>query len=140
MEKNPTWMAVVAAAISDGEGRWLMQRRPRGKHHGGLWEFPGGKVEAFEKPVEALVRELDEELSLQIGTGDCEPAFFAEGRGPNPAIPIVILLYTIHTFHGEPKTGEGAEIGWFSPSEILLADKPPLDSRLADSLFSAKAP
>ncbi|MEE3217566.1 MAG: NUDIX domain-containing protein, partial [Pseudomonadota bacterium] len=53
MKEIPTWTCVAALALSDGNGRWLMHKRPIGKHHGGLWEFPGGKVEAGETPRNA---------------------------------------------------------------------------------------
>ena len=62
VENIPTWTCVVALALRDGKGRWLMHRRPADKHHGGLWEFPGGKVETGETPRNALVRETEEEL------------------------------------------------------------------------------
>ena len=58
MKEIPTWTCVAALALSDGNGRWLMHKRPIGKHHGGLWEFPGGKVEAGETPRNALIREI----------------------------------------------------------------------------------
>jgi 8-oxo-dGTP diphosphatase len=68
---------VVAAAMIDGLGRVLLQRRPEGKQHGGLWEFPGGKVEAGEGPVQALIREIDEELGVALSAADITPLSFA---------------------------------------------------------------
>ena len=78
------WMVVsgrMSSRVSSGEdedwtssdGLWLMHRRPEGKQHGGLWEFPGGKVEAAEKPPEALIRELREELGITIVIDTPEP-------------------------------------------------------------------
>ena len=78
LEKKPTWTCVVAVALEDSDGRWLMHQRPESKHHGGLWEFPGGKVEAKEVPVKALIREIDEELGLALDTCDLTPVCFAE--------------------------------------------------------------
>ena len=73
VENIPTWTCVVALALRDGKGRWLMHRRPADKHHGGLWEFPGGKVETGETPRNALVREIEEELGLVIEPAANQP-------------------------------------------------------------------
>lgn len=130
------WIAVSAAALHRGDGRWLMHRRPLHKHHGGLWEFPGGKVEAAEKPAECLVRELREELGIGLDMDDLEPAGFAEEHRGEARAPIVILLYTAGIWQGEPAALEGGEVGWFTPQEIARLDTPPLDSILAARLFA----
>lgn len=129
------WVTVVAGALHRGDGRWLMHRRPEGKHHGGLWEFPGGKVEPGEMPVTALQRELAEELGIACQAGACVPAGFAESAGGVGADALVILLYTIGAWGGEPRALEGGTAGWFTPAEALALPKPPLDVRLADRLF-----
>ncbi len=134
----PIW--VVAGALRSSRDSWLMHRRPLEKFHGGLWEFPGGKVEGAEIPVKALIRELHEELSIEVRPEDCKPAGFAEEIvtevGLNTRPPIVILLYTIGTWVGEPRSLEGGRIGWFGQEEIKKLDKPPLDQKLAIGLFS----
>ena len=94
VENIPTWTCVVALALRDGKGRWLMHRRPADKHHGGLWEFPGGKVETGETPRNALVREIEEELGLVIEPAACAPVGFAEETSGEGRPPIVIMLYT----------------------------------------------
>lgn len=128
-------MLVVAGALARGDGRWLMHRRPLNKHHGGLWEFPGGKVESEESPRLALVRELEEELGVRVREEDCETAVFAR-QDPRPGrSAIVILLYTIAQWKGEPQALEGEEIGWFLPEEVAKLEKPPLDVVLAERLF-----
>src|SRR5204863_947373 len=76
LEKNPT-MIVVAAALLDESGRILLQQRAPGRAMAGLWEFPGGKVEAGELPEAALARELEEELGIGIAPADFVPACFA---------------------------------------------------------------
>lgn len=129
------WIAVVAAALQAGEGRWLMHRRPEGKHHAGLWEFPGGKVEPDEMPVESLIRELAEELGIVVQTKDCVPVGFAEGGSAKDGGALVILLYTLREWQGDPQALEGGAVGWFSPSAVLNLPKPPLDIVLAERLF-----
>lgn len=124
-------MLVVAGALAGSDGRWLMHRRPDQKHHGGLWEFPGGKVERAEIPVKALLRELHEEL----GIGICAPVCFAEDDGQFSAQPIVILLYTVRCWTGIPRALEGGRIDWFDPGGIIELEKPPLDRQLAGQLF-----
>ena len=129
------WMPVVAAALHRPDGRWLMHRRPPGKQHAGLWEFPGGKVEPDEIPVKSLVRELAEELGIRCLPEDCAPAGFAESEGGEGSAALVILLYTVGDWEGEPQALEGGAVGWFTPDEVLALPKPPLDIVLADRLL-----
>ena len=133
------FILVVAGAIRRNDGRWLMHRRPLNKHHGGLWEFPGGKVEPSESPAFALRRELREELGIEIEMEASAPAAFAEERPESGRAAIVILLYTISHWTGEPVALEGEEIGWFAPAEIGGLDMPPLDRDLAAQLFRHEA-
>lgn len=146
MEKNPTrlpgrgaFLTVVAGALQRADGRWLMHQRPPGKAHAGLWEFPGGKVEAHEMPAESLVRELAEELGILVDAGDCVPAAFAEGTAADGQAGIVILLYSVSAWQGEPAAREGGAIGWFTPDEARGLPKPPLDVVLAASLLAKSA-
>jgi len=132
---SEAWMAVVAGAMHRADGRWLMHRRPEGKHHAGLWEFPGGKVEPAEMPADALVRELAEELGIRCKAEDCTPAKFAETGATEARRPIVILLYTIAQWEGEPRALEGGAVEWFTPANALALPKPPLDVELAKALF-----
>ncbi|WP_369025426.1 NUDIX domain-containing protein [Qipengyuania sp. RANM35] len=128
-------MCVVALALHDGKGHWLMHRRPEEKHHGGLWEFPGGKVESRENPAQALVREISEELGLTLDPRKLEPCRFAQEEPGERESPIVILLYTCSWGGSALAALEGGEIGWFTPSAILELDMPPLDIALAAGLF-----
>lgn len=134
MQSNPTFLLVVAAAIRDSRGKILMHRRPPGKAHAGLWEFPGGKVEANEIPAEALVREVEEELGLHLGRAGLSPAAFAETPVNGDGRPIVILLYTATEWRGEPAAREGNEWGWFTHAEAHALAKPPLDVELLHML------
>lgn len=131
MKKIPTTVWVVAAALIDHQGRVLMQRRKLGREHGGLWEFPGGKVEADETPGQSLCREIAEELGLVITPSDLVPVTFA-GR---PDLPHVILLYRCQVWRGEPCCLDGEEIAWFVPEEVLGLEMPPLDVPLARALL-----
>lgn len=127
-------LLVVAGALLDADGRFLLHKRPEGKAHAGLWEFPGGKVEPGETTVNALVRELHEELGVTIAPSDCQPAAFAEGPFEGDAASIVIQLYTITQWGGDPLALEGGELGWFEPEQITGLAKPPLDVLLAQQL------
>ena len=137
LEKNPTWILVVAAALFHPDGRVLMHRRPSGKQHGGLWEFPGGKVEKGEFPPCSLAREIDEELGIALDPQALEPSGFAQGSGGNADSAIVILLYTAREWHGEPDAREGGAWGWFTLQEAATLPKPPLDVLLLSGLIAA---
>ena len=128
-------LLVVAGALKRADGLWLMHKRPLQKHHGGLWEFPGGKVEQHESPREALCRELNEELGVSSKPADCEALFFAESDQESGVPAIVILLYKIERWSGEPRALEGEAVGWFTPKEVDALAKPPLDRQLAARLF-----
>lgn len=130
---------MVALALQGDDGRWLMHKRPVGKHHGGLWEFPGGKVETDEVPVIALEREIAEELGIAVSPAHLRPAGFAQEALTHKKPPIVILLYTANQWQGDIAALEGGEIGWFTPDEIISLPKPPLDVELAAQLL-AKMP
>lgn len=137
LENLLTPMLVVAAAL-ERDGRILLQQRAFSTMHGGLWEFPGGKVEAGETPEAALARELAEELGTRVGTNHLVPVTFASGSTANaPARSLVILLYRAAAFDGEPQCLEGEAIGWFRPEEIAALPMPPLDYPLAAALLRA---
>ncbi len=133
MKEIPTSLAVVAAAITGIDGRVLLHRRPEGKAHAGLWEFPGGKVETGESPRVALVREIAEELGLTLDEADLFPAAIAQGEPCGTDPDIVILLYTASQWCGEPQALEGNEWGWFTAKQARELDKPPLDIQLLDT-------
>ncbi|MCA0902498.1 (deoxy)nucleoside triphosphate pyrophosphohydrolase [Qipengyuania aquimaris] len=139
MENIPTWRCVVALALGNGEGRWLMHKRPDHKHHGGLWEFPGGKVEQGETPACALVREVKEELGIDVRVGDLSPCCFAQESSETSERPIVILLYTCTRWTGKPAALEGGAVEWVRGRDIDKLAKPPLDIELAAHLL-AKMP
>lgn len=129
------WQTVVAGAMRRADGCWLMHCRPPGKHHAGLWEFPGGKVEPHEMPKDSLIRELHEELGIRCDPMACHPAAFAEKSSDSDGRAIVILLYTISRWDGDPAALEGGAVGWFTPQEVRALAKPPLDILLAEQLL-----
>lgn len=139
MEIFLTLIPVVAVALIGKDGRVLMQRRRLGGDHGGLWEFPGGKVEPGESPESALLREIEEELGILLASSDLEPLTFSSDPvlPPEPRAPHVILLYMCRRWQGEPRCHEGEEIAWFAPPELSTLAMPPLDYPLARALVSA---
>ncbi len=122
----PIW--VVAAALVDPTGLVLVQQRPAGKQHGGLWEFPGGKVEPGETPRAALARELAEELAIGVAAAALSPVVFAD------APPIVLLLYLCRDWDGEPMATDGALLRWVDPAELEELPMPPADLPLVAAL------
>lgn len=130
MQKNPTLIPVVAAALLDRNGRVLMQQRKLSKQHGGLWEFPGGKVEPDETLDTALVRELREELGIAVDPARIEPLAFAA----RPGEPVVVMLYICTVWQGEPQCLDAEAVGWFTHAELMALPMPPLDVPLAIAL------
>lgn len=122
---------VVAAALIDVSGRVLMQRRRLDQAHGGLWEFPGGKIEASETPAAALIREISEELGVDLAADALSPLTFAT----DPQQPHVILLYTCRSWIGEPKCLVGEEIAWLAPESLAGLAMLPLDIPLARAVL-----
>jgi 8-oxo-dGTP diphosphatase len=128
-------LIVVAGALSDADGRVLMARRPAGKQHAGLWEFPGGKVEPGETPGAALVRELREELGIAIDSDALLPVAFSESPGDRH---LVLLLYRCRSWRGEPRALDAAEIRWVAVNDLAAFDMPPADRPLAEALATER--
>jgi len=127
-------MAVVAGAMRDETGRCLLQKRPAGKRHAGLWEFPGGKIERGETGGSALVRELNEELTITVDPNDLQPVASASAAAGDGEPGVVITLYTVTGWCGIPVPEPGADLGWFTHQEIVHLPLPPLDRELAARL------
>lgn len=132
MQNFPTPLWVVAGALVRSDGALLLHRRPPHKHHGGLWEFPGGKLEPGELPREALARELAEELAISCEPSRLEPFAFADSHDADRPLGTVILLYTVSDWSGVPQAmEEGAMVGWFHPDKFCALPMPPLDIDMA---------
>ena len=135
MQKILTVIPVVAAALVNPGGQILLQRRPPSAHHGGLWEFPGGKIEPGDWADAALVRELFEELGITVEGSALESFSFAARRGE----PVLLLLYLCRAWQGLPRALAAAELGWFEPAVLAALPMPPLDIPLAVALVAALA-
>ena len=136
MERKPTFVLVVAAAIRDRAGRLLLQQGLPHKRHAGLWEFPGGKVETDETPRFALCREVAEELGIELAETALKPAGFAEEAGTDDSPMLVLFLYTSLQWRGEPEAREGQGWGWFTPGEATRLPMPAMDRALLERLLA----
>lgn len=132
-------LLVAAAALLDAEGRVLITQRPRHKQLGGLWEFPGGKVERGEAPEAALVRELKEELDLNVEPDALDPFAFASHAYPD--FHLLMPLYTVTRWSGEPKLDPNAAqaLAWVRPHELRGYAMPPADVVLVERLIERDA-
>ncbi len=125
-------LLVVAVALVDGDGYVLVQQRPPGKPMAGLWEFPGGKVESGEMPEAALVRELAEELGIEVAIEALAPiAFASEALGERH---LLLLLYVARTWGGSPEPRHASALQWVRPVEMRALAMPPADVPLVDAL------
>ena len=113
---------VVAVALIDGDARVLLTRRPAHKSMPGLWEFPGGKMEDGETPEESLVRELREELALDVAQSCLAPLAFASHQ--YTGFHLILLLYACRIWSGIPTSQEGQAMAWVHPRQINAADYP----------------
>ena len=129
MERGVTPLLLVAACVLlDGEGRVLIAKRPEGRSFAGLWEFPGGKVEAGESPEQAVIRELAEELGIDIAAADLSPLTFASHAYPD--FHLLMPLFLCRRWRGEVKRHEGQELVWVKPAELISYPMPRADEPL----------
>ena len=128
-----TLVHVTAAALVAADGRVLLAERPAGKSLAGLWEFPGGKIDAGETPEAALARELAEELGISVAPADCAPlAFSSHGL---EAGHLVLLLYVCRRWTGEPEARIGQQLRWDHPRDMTALAMPPADGPLVAALI-----
>lgn len=123
---------VVAIALQDAEGRYLLAQRPEGKSMAGLWEFPGGKVETGETPEAALIREIFEELGVEVAEKDLEPVTFTSFA--YPSFHLLMPLYRCRTWTGELQSREGQSFAWVAPTKLYDYPAPEADHFLFDVL------
>jgi 8-oxo-dGTP diphosphatase len=118
-------LLVAAAALVDGDGRVLMASRPPGKSMAGLWEFPGGKVHAGETPEAALVRELEEELGIDVRESCLAPVAFASHD--YDTFHLLMPLYVVRMWKGTPTPREGQSLRWMRGARLSDLPMPPAD-------------
>jgi len=126
--KSLPTVLVAAAALIDADGRVLIAKRPEGKSMAGLWEFPGGKVHDGELPETALVRELAEELGLDITETCLAPFTFASHVYDD--FHLLMPLYLCRIWKGQPTPLEGQELKWVPPVRLGDYPMPPADRPL----------
>ena len=119
---------VAACALVDSDARVLLARRPSGKPMAGLWEFPGGKVEAGERPELSLIRELNEELGIVVNEACLSPLTFASHAYPD--FHLLMPLYVCRRWDGIVRAQEGQDLAWVRPSKLRDYPMPPADEPL----------
>lgn len=122
-------------ALIDADGRVLLTQRPEGKSMAGLWEFPGGKVEADETPEAAIIREMREELGVEICKTCFAPLTFVSHT--YETFHLVMMLYVCRRWEKIPQPLEGQQLTWKRPLEMRDMPMPPADVPLVASLIDA---
>ena len=123
---------VAACALVDADGRVLLAQRPPDKTMAGLWEFPGGKVEAGERPEEALIRELHEELGISVQEACLAPLSFASHV--YPSFHLLMPLFICRRWQGIVRPCEGQVLKWVLPAKLRDYPMPPADIPLIPAL------
>ena len=121
-------LLVAACALIDTDGRVLVAQRPEGKQMAGLWEFPGGKVEPGERPEQALIRELGEELEISVEEACLAPFTFASHAYPD--FHLLMPLYVCRRWHGLVRAKEHQALKWLRPKDLSALPMPPADAPL----------
>ena len=119
---------VVAVALIDVDGRVLIAKRPEGKQLAGLWEFPGGKVEPGERPEQALIRELKEELDIDVKESCLAPFVFASHA--YDSFHLLMPLYLCRRWDGVVTAREHDALAWVKPDKLPDYPMPPADEPL----------
>ena len=125
---------VAACALVDVDGRVLIAERPAGKPMAGLWEFPGGKVEAGERPEQTLIRELKEELGITVNEACLAPLTFASHG--YPGFHLLMPLYVCRRWDGTVTAQEGQRLAWVWPNRLRDYKMPPADEPLVAHLMT----
>lgn len=125
-------LLVVACALVDDDGRVMLAKRPEGRSMAGLWEFPGGKVDPDETPEAALIRELNEELGIDVTAACLAPFTFASHTYPE--FHLLMPLYVCRRWEGSVEPREGQELAWVRPNRMSDYEMPPADVPLVAML------
>ena len=124
---------VAACALIDADGRVLIAQRPAGKPMAGLWEFPGGKIEAGERPEVCLIRELKEELGIDLKEECLAPLTFASHLYPD--FHLLMPLYVCRRWEGIVEPREAQKLKWVRPNDLRNYPMPPADEPLIPHLI-----
>jgi len=127
---------VAAVALFDEDGRVLLAQRPEGKSMAGLWEFPGGKMEAGETPEATLKREMREELGINICDNCAAPLTFVSHAYAD--FHLLMMLYVCRKWDGIPTPLEGQKLTWKFPKEMAALPMPPADLPLVAALIDSR--
>jgi 8-oxo-dGTP diphosphatase len=125
---------VAACALVDPDGRVLLTERPAGKTMAGLWEVPGGKIEAGERPEQTLIRELKEELGIDVQEPCLAPLTFASHAYPE--FHLLMPLYVCRRWEGLATAIEGQRLAWVRPQRLRDYPMPPADEPLVAHLMT----
>ncbi len=117
----------VVAAVVSRDGRYLVARRPQNKHHGGLWEFPGGKLHKGETATHAIKRELREELGVNVVSIGKTVAVLSD--------ELIQIRFLAVDFKDEPMALEHSELQWCNLPELTRVDLAPIDKRFVSNIF-----
>ena len=126
-------LLVVAAALIDADNRVLIAQRPPGKTLGGLWEFPGGKIEQGERPEAALIRELHEEIGITVKEACLAPLTFASHAYPD--FHLLMPLFVCRRWEGRAQAREAQALKWVRPGDLRAYPMPPADGPLIAPLI-----
>ncbi len=126
-------LIVVACALIDADRRVLIAQRPEGKQLAGLWEFPGGKLDPGERPEAALIRELKEELGIDVKEPCLAPLSFASYAYPE--FHLLMPLYICRRWEGTVTSREGQALKWVPPVKLRDYPMPPADEPLIPMLI-----
>ena len=124
---------VAACALVDRDGRILLAQRPEGRSMAGLWEFPGGKIEPGETPEAALIRELHEELGIDVTVACLAPLSFASHAYDD--FHLLMPLFVCRRWHGTPVAREGQVLKWVRAKDLRKFPMPPADIPLIPVLI-----
>lgn len=129
--RAPDGALLVTAALIEEEGRVLLARRRPGKHMGGKWELPGGKIEQGETAEQSLARELAEELGIEARVDE----YLCSARFDGDGVRLELLVYRVRRVSGEPVLHEHEEIRWVRPADLLRYDLADSDRTVVERLF-----
>lgn len=132
MQLKTKLISVSAVALIDAEGRIFLAQRPANKNMEGLWEFPGGKIEAEETPESALIREIKEELGVMIAPADISPITFVSY--PYETFHLLMMLYACKKWGGEIRLKEHQAGEWVLPADLQNYPMPPADIPLIPAI------